>query len=212
MQRLKLAASKIPIELMERLNRLTELTGLTQSAAIRQAIEQYLDNAELTGLSGLTAIEGNLTPSHIVTTANPVNSRLTAIEARLTAIESRSVMTTVEPIAVATKSNTTPKSKPAPTSPAPTPIAVTKKSPTSPAPTSPTSQPIAGALTVGELSKALESLGYLHSQKNLSRQINKAIATQKLPDDLIRLGVVADWETRAKANRYSNQVRWLRLK
>jgi hypothetical protein len=195
MQRLKLAASKIPIELMERLNRLTELTGLTQSAAIRQAIELYLDNAELTGL---TVIEGNLTPSQLVTTANPVNSRLTDIEARLTALESRSVMTTVKPIAAVaeSKSKSTPKSKPK-----------NKPAPTSPAPTS----PIAGAMTIGELSKALESLGYLHSQKNLSRQINKAIATQKLPDDLIRLGVVADWETRAKANRYSNQVRWLRV-
>jgi predicted DNA-binding protein len=188
MQRLKLAASKIPIELMERLNRLTELTGLTQSAAIRQAIEFYLDNAELTGLAGLTAIEGNLTPSQLVTTDNSVNSRLTDVEARLAALESA---------AVTNSPNTKPKSNTKKASP----------SPTSPAPTS----PIAGAMTIGELFKVLEPLGYL-SLKTLSRHLNKAIATQKLPDDLIRLGVVADWETRAKANRYSNQVRWLRLK
>lgn len=121
MQRLKLAASKIPIELMERLNRLTELTGLTQSAAIRQAIEQYLDNAELTGLAGLTAIEGNLTPSQLVTTDNSVNSRLTDIEARLAALESRSPKPTAQPIE--------------PTSP-PEPIAVVTKLP-NPNPTPP---------------------------------------------------------------------------
>lgn len=43
---LKLVSSKIPIELMERLNRHTDSTGLTQSAAIRQAIGQFLNNVE----------------------------------------------------------------------------------------------------------------------------------------------------------------------
>lgn len=46
MAHLKLASSKISIELMERLNRYVDSTRLTQSAAIRWAIEQFLDNVE----------------------------------------------------------------------------------------------------------------------------------------------------------------------
>ncbi len=199
MANLKLASTKIPIELMERLNRFTELTGLTQSAAIRQAIEQFLDNTELTGLAGLTAIEGNLTPSQLVTTDNSVNSRLTVIEARLAALE----------IAIVTNSpNTTSKAPPIePTSTPTSPIAVTKKAPAAPTPL----PPIAGALTTGQLFKALKALGYSKTDKTLSRLINQARATQQLPSDLIALGVRADWETRANAKATNNRVRWLRF-
>jgi hypothetical protein len=219
MQRLKLAASKIPIELMERLNRLTELTGLTQSAAIRQAIEFYLDNAELTELSGLTAIEGDLTPSQPVTTDNPVYSRLTDIEARLAALESRSMMTapTSPPIAaVVTKSNTTPKNKPnttpkantkkapaAPTSPASPPIAITKKAPAAPAPD--------GAMTMGELFVALGDK-YPHTQKSLSRRINKKAKSGTLPDELVSLGLSADFEVKRAAKSSASDTRWLYLR
>ena len=42
---LQLASSKIPAELMGRLKKFTELSGDNQSAAIRQAIEQFLDSA-----------------------------------------------------------------------------------------------------------------------------------------------------------------------
>lgn len=87
MQRLKLAASKIPIELMDRLNRLTELTGLTQSAVIRQAIEQFLDNADPTGFTHLTSGEGSFKPSELMARADAVDARLTEIDARLLELE-----------------------------------------------------------------------------------------------------------------------------
>ena len=88
MSQLKLAASKIPIGLFEKLTQVTELTGLTQSAVVRKAIEYYLSNAEITKITALTPSE--VKPSELVATANLVNSRLTEIEARLTVIESRS--------------------------------------------------------------------------------------------------------------------------
>jgi predicted DNA-binding protein len=46
MAHLKLASTKIPIELMERLNKCVDSTRMTQSAVIRCAIEQFLDNVE----------------------------------------------------------------------------------------------------------------------------------------------------------------------
>ena len=170
MQRLKLAASKIPIELMERLTRFTESTGLTQSAAIRQAIELFLDKHESTGFTELTAIEGSLTPSQLLPTVDAVNSRLTEIEARLERLESQSVTHTVKP----------------------------------------TVKPIAGAMTVGGLFTALKP-DYPHSQVTLAKHVNGSRATEKLPDDLMRLGVVADWQTRAAASNFNNQCRWLML-
>ena len=62
---LQLASSKIPAELMERLKKFTELSGVNQSAAIRQAIEQFLDNAESTGFAQLTRSEGSFKPSEL---------------------------------------------------------------------------------------------------------------------------------------------------
>ena len=63
---LQLAATKISPELMERLRQFTELSGGNQSAVIRQAIEQFLDSAESTGLAQLTRIEGSFKPSELV--------------------------------------------------------------------------------------------------------------------------------------------------
>ena len=170
MSQLKLAASKIPIELMERLNRLTELTGLTQSAAIRQAIEFYLDNAELTGLSKLTAIEGNLTHSQPVTTDNSVNSRLTDIEARLAALESRSLMTTVKPIAIVTNSpNTTSQTPPIAT--------VTKKAPAPTSPPPPNGKPLADGgqwLSTSEAFEMARKRGCKHDKKTTFSKFAKA--------------------------------------
>ncbi len=100
---LKLASTKITPELLERLNRYTESTGLTQSAAIRQAIELFLDSVESTKSTELTNGEGSFRPSQLVARVDAVDDRLTDFEARLTAIESRSVMTTVKPIAVTKK-------------------------------------------------------------------------------------------------------------
>ena len=114
MATLKLASTKIPVGLVERLNRYTESTGSTQSAVIRQAIEQFLDNAELTGLTGLTNDEGSLTSSQAVARVDRVDDRLTEIEARLEAVEGRSHSSPPEPIAVTTTEPQAKKSPPPP--------------------------------------------------------------------------------------------------
>jgi predicted transcriptional regulator len=86
---LELASSKIPSELMGRLKRFTESSGVNQSAVIRRAIEQFLDHAESTELSGLTSGEGDFKPSSLVARVDAVDDRLTGIEERLTALEGR---------------------------------------------------------------------------------------------------------------------------
>ena len=63
---LQLASSKIPAELMGRLKKFTELSGDNQSAAIRQAIEQFLDSAESTGSTESTHSEGSFKPFELV--------------------------------------------------------------------------------------------------------------------------------------------------
>jgi hypothetical protein len=187
MAQLKLASTKITPELLERLSRYTESTGVNQSAAIRQAIELFLDSVESTKSTELTQIEGNLKPSQLV---ERVDARLTDFEARLELLESRSVMTTVEPIAVVvTKSNTTPKSN-------------TKKAP-APAPA-----PDGAMMTIGELHSKIHPSPYPYSLKTLSRRINESITSEQL---LIALGIRADWQAKAKANQFSNQVRWLSI-
>ena len=100
MPRLELASSKIPAELMERLKRFTQLSGVNQSAAIRQAIEQFLDSAESTGFTQLTQGEGSFKPFELVARVDSVDCRLTEIEARLQAVEGRSPSSSPEPIAV----------------------------------------------------------------------------------------------------------------
>ena len=95
---LQLASSKISPELMERLKRFTDVSGGNQSAVIRQAIEQFLDNAESTGLTQLTHSEGSFKPSELMARVDAVDCRLTEIETRLLEVEGRSVKT--EPIAV----------------------------------------------------------------------------------------------------------------
>ena len=54
MPNLQLASTKISAELLDRLKRFTELSGVNQSAVIRQAIEQFLGNVESTGFTSLT--------------------------------------------------------------------------------------------------------------------------------------------------------------
>ena len=63
---LQLASSKISPELMARLKKFTELSEGNQSAVIRQAIEQFLDSAESTGLAQLTRSEGSFKPFGLV--------------------------------------------------------------------------------------------------------------------------------------------------
>ena len=96
---LQLVATKISPELMERLKRFTELSGGNQSAVIRQAIEQFLDNAESTGLTQLPSGEGSLKVSELVARADSVDARLASVEARLLELE-RSPSSPPEPIAV----------------------------------------------------------------------------------------------------------------
>ena len=95
---LQLASSKIPAELMERLKQFTQSSGSNQSAVIRQAIEQFLDFAESTGLSTLTSVEGSFEGSELVARVDAVDGRLTDFEARLMALEGRSAPS--PPIAV----------------------------------------------------------------------------------------------------------------
>lgn len=194
MQRLKLASTKIPIELLERLNRYTESTGLTQSAAIRQAIEQFLDSVESTGLTKLTHIEGSSRPSELVARVDAVDDRLTELEARLTQIEARSVST--QPAAP-----TPPAAPTDPTSPA-APV-----EPPTPTPTPSNTAP----MTTGELFTALKARGYSGGASTLSLKLNQARATRQLPEWLEEYGVVADWQIRENAAPTSNRVRWLRI-
>jgi predicted DNA-binding protein len=88
---LQLASTKIPPELMDRLKRFTESTGVNQSAAIRQAIEHFLDLAESTGLSQLTSGKGDFKASGLVARVDKVDDRLTQIENRLLTLEGQSV-------------------------------------------------------------------------------------------------------------------------
>ena len=97
---LQLVATKISPELMERLKRFTELSGGNQSAVIRQAIEQFLDNAESTGLTQLPSGEGSLKVSELAARVDSVDARLTEIETRLQSVEGRSPSSPPEPIAV----------------------------------------------------------------------------------------------------------------
>ena len=97
---LQLASSKISPELMARLKKFTDLSGGNQSAVIRQAIEQFLDNAESTGFTQLTHSEGGFKPSELVARLEAVDCRLTEIETRLEAVEVRSQSSPPEPIAV----------------------------------------------------------------------------------------------------------------
>jgi predicted DNA-binding protein len=123
MARLELASSKIPTELMDRLKRFTESTGVNQSAAIRKAIEQFLDIAESTGLTRLTNSEDNFQSTELGARVDAVDDRLTGIEKRLEALEEgRSSASPPEPIA-AIVTTTEPKAKKSPPPPDSKPLA-----------------------------------------------------------------------------------------
>jgi predicted DNA-binding protein len=183
MPRLELASSKIPIELMERLKRFTKSTGVNQSAAIRQAIEQFLDNAESTGLTRLTQIKGDSNRSGIVVRVDSVDDRLTDIETRLMALEERSVKAPSPPIAAVTTAS----------------------------PPKPKREPSIGSLGTTEAWERLKAIGYQKSLPTFRRTLAPAITAGELPDDLRTLGLVADFETRRSANPKDNSVRWLTI-
>ena len=163
---LKLASSKISAELMERLKQFTELSGVNQSAAIRQAIEQFLDNAESTGLAQLTRSEGSFKPSELVARLEAVDCRLLEVETRLRAVEGRS-----------------------PSSPPPEPIAVVTTEPQakeSPPPPPPDGKPLADSaqwLLTGQAWKLAQSRGYSPGYASFYRH------SKAHPDRLDTLGL-----------------------
>jgi Ribbon-helix-helix protein, copG family len=179
---LQLASTKIPPELVERLKKFTESTRSTQSAVIRRAIEQFLDNAESTGLSGLTNAEGSLKPSPLGSRVDAVDSRLTDIEERLMALEGRSAERPSPPIAAAAVTTSPPKPK---------------------------REPSSGMLGTTEAWEQLKAIGYSKSLPTFRRHLAVAIDAGELPADLVALGLVADFEIRRSANPKDNSVRWL---
>ena len=191
---LQLASSKISAELMGRLRQFTESSGVNQSAAIRQAIEQFLDNAESTGLAQLTRSEGNFKPSELVARLEAVDCRLLEVEARLQAVERRS-SSSPEPIAVVK------------TASPPEPIAVVKTA----SPPRPKREPSTGMLGTTEAHQQLQAIGYSKALPTFRRYLATAIGFGELPTDLVALGLVADFEVRRSANPKDNSVRWLRL-
>jgi Ribbon-helix-helix protein, copG family len=180
---LQLASTKIPPELIERLKKFTESTRSTQSAVIRRAIEQFLDNAESTGLSGLTNAEGSFKPSPLGARVDAVDSRLTDIEERLMALEGRSAERPSPPIAaVVTTSPPKPKREPSP-----------------------------GMLGTTEAWEQLKAIGYSKSIGTFRRAMASAIELGKLPSDLMALGLSADFDIRRNSNPKDNSTRWLRV-
>lgn len=181
---LQLASTKIPPELIERLKKFTESTRSTQSAVIRQAIEQFLDNAESTGLSESTYPEGSFKPVELVGRVDAVDNRLTQIEERLMALEGRSPSSPPEPIAAFVTTAPPPKPK---------------------------REPSIGSLGTTEAWEKLKTIGYQKSLPTFRRNLAVAITAGELPADLTALGLVADFETRRSANPKDNSVRWLRV-
>ena len=191
MPNLQLASTKIPAELLERLKQFTELSGVNQSAAIRQAIEQFLDNAESTGLAQLTRSE--FKPSELAARVDSVDCRLTEIETRLQAIEGRSPSPPPEPIAIVK------------TASPPEPISVVKTA----SPPRPKREPSTGMLGTTEAHEQLQAIGYSKALPTFRRYLATAIGTGGLPSDLVELGLSADFEVRRSAKPKDNSVRWL---
>ena len=143
---LQLASSKISAELMGRLKKFTELSGVNQSAAIRQAIEQFLGNVESTGFTSLTHRE--FKPSELAARVDAVDARLTEIDARLLELER--------------------SPEPPPSSPKPPP-------PSSPKPPPPLTKPLADGgqwLLTSQAWSLAQSRGYLRRYAAFSQSAN----------------------------------------
>jgi len=63
----------------------------------------------------------------------------------------------------------------------------------------------------GEAYRIASSRGLEKSQVTFRRWLADLIATGRMPPELERLGLVADLDTRRKANPKDNSVRWLRF-
>ena len=113
MAHLQLASTKIPAELMERLKKFTESSGVNQSATIRRAIEQFLDSKGSTPSTELTHSEGRFKPFELVAQVDAVDTRLTELEARLLEVEGR-LPSSSPPLAVVSSEPQAKKSPPPP--------------------------------------------------------------------------------------------------
>jgi len=67
-------------------------------------------------------------------------------------------------------------------------------------------------LTAGEAYRALQSRGYRKVSRSFRRSIAQAIQSGAIPEDLLTLGLVADFEIKAKGNPNNNSLRWLKLR
>jgi len=66
-------------------------------------------------------------------------------------------------------------------------------------------------LTTGEAYQNAASQGFVKSKGTFRRLLNDALATGRMPSELKRLGLVANFDVRQKANAKDNSVRWLRF-
>lgn len=66
-------------------------------------------------------------------------------------------------------------------------------------------------LTVGEAYQVAAARGLNKSDVTFRRWLKNAIAAGSMPEELSRIGLVADFSSRRGANPNSNLVRWLRF-
>ena len=66
-------------------------------------------------------------------------------------------------------------------------------------------------LTVGEAYQVAAARGLNKSDVTFRRWLKNAITAGSIPEDLSRIGLVADFDSRRGANPNSNLVRWLRF-
>ena len=179
---MKLVATKISPDWFERLEALTEETGLTQSAILREAIGQYL---------GIEKV-------NLVSPVNELRSEIEDLKARVTVLEGKTALSNSCPVSkeITQLVMDNPVSE---VKPSPRPTSSVKSS------TSPT-----GALLTGQLHNALELRGYSKKRRTLENALQKAQKLGALSEDLVALGVRADFEARA-ADPRNSALRWLFL-
>ena len=184
MSKLEFVGTKIPPEWIKRLEELSEETKKTRGVILREAIGQYL------GLDSDNPDNKRI---------DPLRSEIEALKARVTALEGKTPLSDSylagEKITQLAMDNPISEVK-------------TLERPTR---AIKSSTPPTGALTTGELFEALKGKGYSKSLETLGRHLRKARVSEKLPDDLIALGVRADFEAKRSANKKDSGVRWLFL-
>ena len=67
-------------------------------------------------------------------------------------------------------------------------------------------------LTVGEAYQVAVARGFDKSDVTFRRCLKNALAAGSMPEELIRIGLVANFDSRRGANPNNNLVRWLRFK